>query len=268
MSKIYVFPETIREKAEGGYPFVSFSFIKRELPENPQVYLYLPPGFSVPDGAAYGNIDLGIIGAPNRGSGDLTTDEKTLIAQEVAGRALNNLGAASVFTKSRIEQGVALNPNTVLQFDNVTVRSFNFQFKLVAESDKEANQILIIENLFRAALYPEVKDSLYLEYPPTFKIQFYHGDKENTFMPIIQECFLANITTTYNAGSNMFHADGAPSEVDMSLTFTETKANTRSDLYGADDKFALPGNDAGTSEEKENIKDKIKNKLKTLRDVF
>jgi hypothetical protein len=153
-----------------------------------------------------------------------------------------------------------------LQFDNVAVRSFNFTFKLVAESQSEARQALIIENLFRAALYPEVKNRLYLEYPPTFKIKFYHGDKENIYMPQIQECFLANITTTYNAGSNMFHADGSPSEVDMSLTFTETKAMTRDELYtkgqGGNNQFE------DTSLNIDDITSKIQNKIKSLRDIF
>lgn len=263
-SKIYVFPETIREKAEHGFPFVSFSFIKRNLTNNPQVYLYLPPGFSVPDGAAYGNMDLGIIGA--NAAGKLTDEDRSAIGNEGIGKFLKAIGADQVFTKTQIDAGKALNPNTVLAFDNVTVRSFNFQFKLVAESDKEANQILIIENLFRAALYPEVKDKFYLEYPPTFKIQFYHGEEENTFMPQIQECYLANMTTTYNAGSNMFHADGAPSEVDMSLTFTETKANTRNDLYADGDYTG--GASESVDESIDSIKDKIENKLKSLRDIF
>lgn len=263
-SKIYVFPETIRAKAEHGYPFVSFSFIKRNLPNNPQVYLYLPPGFSVPDGAAYGNIDLGFIKASMEGG--LSDSELNSASNEVVGKSLQTIGAGKVFTKEQVDKGQLLNPNTVLAFDNVTVRSFNFQFKLVAESDKEANQILIIENLFRAALYPEVKDDLYLEYPPTFKIQFFHGEKENIFMPKIQECFLANITTTYNAGTNMFHADGAPSEVDMSLTFTETQANTRNDLYADGDYTG--GASESVDESIDSIKDKIKDKLKSLRDIF
>lgn len=263
MSKIYVFPETIREKAsfDSGYPFVSFEFVKRALPENASVYLYLPPGFSVPDGAAYGNVDLGAVGSGV--NSPLTTGEKESIANEALGKALNEVGAASVFTNRKIKAGEALNPNTVLQFDNVAVRSFNFTFKLVAESQSEARQALIIENLFRAALYPEVKNRLYLEYPPTFKIKFYHGDKENIYMPQIQECFLANITTTYNAGSNMFHADGSPSEVDMSLTFTETKAMTRSELY-KNNTSNQDFNDLGIDA----ITKKIQDKIKSLRDIF
>ena len=36
---------------------------------------------------------------------------------------------------------------------------------------------------------------------------------------------------TYNATSNIFHADGAPLETDMSLSFQEQKSLTRKDLY-------------------------------------
>jgi len=258
MSKIYVFPESIREKAssESGYPFVSFEFVKRALPENATVYLYLPPGFSVPDGASYGNVDLGIVGSGK--SGAMSQGEKQAVANEAVGKALTEIGAASVFTRNKIKAGEALNPNTVLQFDNVAVRSFNFTFKLVPESAKEAQQALLIENLFRSALYPEVKNRLYLEYPPTFKIKFFHGDKENIYMPLIQECFLANITTTYNAGSNMFHADGSPSEVDMSLTFTETKAMTRSELYRQNPEDQEDDNTLGQDSVLKQIQDKIK----------
>lgn len=266
MSKIYVYPQAIRDRAgfDSGYPFVSFEFVKRALPESSTVYLYLPPGFSVPDGASYGNVDLGIVGSGVGGA--LSADEKKAVATEAVGRLLNEVGAASIFTKEKIQAGEAMNPNTVLQFDNVAIRSFNFTFKLVAESKEEAQQALLIENLFRAALYPTVKNRLYLEYPPTFKIKFFHGDKENIFMPQIMESFLANITTTYNAGSNMFHADGSPSEIDMSLTFTETQAMTREKLYpdGSSNQFEATDDVFGI----ESIKKKIDNKIKSLREIF
>ena len=193
-------------------------------------------------------------------------DEKKAVATEAVGKALNEIGAASIFTKEKISAGEAMNPNTVLQFDNVNIRSFNFSFKLVAESQEEAVQALTIENLFRAALYPEVKNRLYLEYPPTFKIKFYHGDKENTFMPVIMESFLSNMSCTYNAGSNMFHADGSPSEIDITLTFTETKAMTREALYGRPASTNNQFEDAGFGID--SITQKINDKIKSLRDIF
>jgi hypothetical protein len=266
MSKIYVYPEALREKANygTGYPFVSFEFIKRALPESAAIYLYLPPGFSVPDGASYGGVDLGIIGSG--ASGALTTDEKKAVATEAVGKVLNEIGAASIFTKEKIQAGEAMNPNTVLQFDNVNVRTFNFTFKLVAESSKEAQSALYIENMFRAALYPEVKNRLYLEYPPTFKIKFYHGGKENMYMPQIMESYLSNMNTTYNASSNMYHADGSPSEIDLTLTFTETKAITREALYPNGN--AINNQTGDSSFSVDSIERKIKDKISSIRDLF
>ena len=266
MSKNYVFPESLREKAAGGtgYPFVSFEFIKRALPEAAAIYLYLPPGFSVPDAASYGSVDLGIIGSGQ--GGKLSEGELEAVAQEATGKLLNEIGAASIFTKNKIEAGEAMNPNTALQFDNVAIRSFNFTFKLVAESAKEAQSALLIENMFRKALYPEVKDRLYLEYPPTFKVKFYHGEKENIFMPQIHESFLANMSTTYNASSNMYHADGSPSEIDLSLTFTETKAMTREALYPTN--AAAENQTEDTSFGLDSIEQQIRDKLSSLRDIF
>jgi len=266
MSKIYVFPESIRDKAvsDSGFPFVSFEFVKRSLPENATVYLYLPPGFSVPDGAAYNNLDLGIIGNLNSdGTTSISDSDRKAIAREAKNKLLTEFGFASLAAQQKIKKGEAFNPNTVLQFDNVNIRSFNFQFKLVPESAKEAKQVRNIENLFRAALYPEKKNRLYLEYPPTFKIKFYHGRKENTYMPQIQECFLANITTTYNAGTNMFHADGAPSEVDMSLTFTETKANTRKDLYPDQ----VDPNEVDSGDMIDEVSQKINDKIRSISNI-
>ena len=42
------------------------------------------------------------------------------------------------------------------------------------------------------------------------------------------------MNTVYNATGNSFHADGAPTEIDISLSFMEDKTLTRNDLYSDD----------------------------------
>ena len=236
MTKLYVYPENLRSKVDEskGYQHVAFEFKKRNSPQTSnKVHLYLPPGFSVPDSASYGSLDLGVLGSRVGSESELTKGEKEDLAVFGAGKFAANFGAEALFTKEKIQQGVAQNPNTVLQFDNVAVRNFSFTFKMVSESAEEAQQALIIENLFRKALYPELKSdrALFLTYPDTFIIRFYHGDRLNQFMPQIQESYLQSMTTTYNAGSNMYHSDGSPTEIDLNLTFTETQALTREKLY-------------------------------------
>ena len=261
MTKLYVYPENLRAKADSfkGYPHVSFEMVQRALPENIKVHLYVPAGFSVPDSASYGSVDLGMIG--NSAQEQNATDVEDLAITKT-GAMLDQLGAgglAPAAQKKAMEAGLALNPNTSLQFDNVALRSFEFTFKMVSESADEAHQIFLIEHLFRKALYPTRQGAL-LKYPPTFKIQFLHGDQPNNYMPTILESYLVNLTTTYNASSNMFHADGSPSEVDISMTFQETTIVTREKLYGAEQGIASPGAEFGL----DSIEGEIQNRLNSL----
>ena len=73
------------------------------------------------------------------------------------------------------------------------------------------------------------------QYPPTFQITFYNGTEVNKFMPKIMPCYLTTVDATYNASGNSFHRDGSPVEVDMTLSFQETKTLTRYDLFDSGD---------------------------------
>jgi len=149
---IHVFPESLRANAESGSSYVSFQFFKRDDPVRRSVYLYLPPAFSLGDSASFGNLDLGVIGGKGVGfdkatgeSTGLSQADRDNIAMFAAAKGASNFGAEAIFAKKAIDDGVALNPNTVLRFDNVGVRSFNFSFKLVAESAAEAKNALEID---------------------------------------------------------------------------------------------------------------------------
>jgi len=264
MTKLYVYPETLRSKADSfkGFPHVSFEMVQRAS-ENVKVHLYVPQGFSVPDSASYGTLDLGTLGSADKDT-EVTEEQADDLALLKAGKfaELAGLGGLTpIAQKQAVEQGIALNPNTRVQFETVQLRSFSFEFKMVSQSSEEAKQIFLIENLFRKALYP-TKMGAILKYPPTFNIQFLHGDQQSTFMPIIKECYLINLSTTYNAGSNMYHADGAPSEVDISMTFQETELITREMLYVREQGIAAPGAEFGLDSLEGEIQSRV-NSLET-----
>ena len=69
-------------------------------------------------------------------------------------------------------------------------------------------------------------------------------------------CYLINMTTAFNSSSNMFHADGSPSEVDLSLTFQETKLITRDKLYDTGEN--------GLGNSTNDIYNEIRNKRETI----
>lgn len=59
----------------------------------------------------------------------------------------------------------------------------------------------------------------------------------NKYMPFIQYSYLLNMTATFNSATNLFHKTGAPVELDLALTFQESKALKREDLYGAPEEY-------------------------------
>lgn len=223
-----------------GRTCVRFSIKDRNDLENARqsIWLYAPPGLSTADGVAYGQLDLGIL------AGVVSQIENEGIANALNRDNLESVGVAagSAFApdflkgKSLFTTGNASNPFSVQQLAGTQPRSFNFTFKLVAHNDKESETCRLIENTFRKFMYPKMSASkLHLKYPPYFQIEFLTNGEANEHLPFINLSLLQNMTATYNQSSNVYHMNdgkGArPVEVDMSLTFIESRNMTRDDLY-------------------------------------
>jgi len=226
------FPESLRANAEDGYAHIQFTINTPSVTEAKSIHLFVPQGFSVPDAAGYGNVDLGVIGtADNLAAGGTVTESDALAGSVTAVGTFGGGVGQGVKTNTLMKQGLAVNPYTATTFTNTTIRSFGFTFKLVSESKEESLTASVIENIFRKYLYPKSAGAGTLEYPPTFDISFYNGEAINKFMPKILPAYLVNLTTTYNSTTNAFHDDGQPVEIDIAMTFQETRPLTRGDLY-------------------------------------
>ena len=181
-----------------GQELIRFRIVDRKtLEDQRSIYLYSPPGLSIADAAGYTQADLGLIGGGIDAVGDMASGKKeaseaNLISDIVSAAttgAAGKLGA--VGQAGMISGGIASNPYTNVQFTGTNLRSFAFQFKLVAESPDESDSIKDIENTFRKFLYPKKANSseFLLEYPPLFKIEFMKllgGDASpNKYMPCL-----------------------------------------------------------------------------------
>ena len=215
------------------------------------IYLPCPTGIGFNDSAAFGTIDLGIIGS--------SVLEAVNVAQNTEGTTGNKVGAgASAFvdTATSISAGQAAkiamsltpfaeqanlssrslsNPNTNSNFTGNSVRQFSFSFKMIANSETEAEAIRQIHQRFRYYTYAKAQtgeNKFTLDYPPVWTIKFidFETGKENKFIPAIYSSYLTTVGTTFNSGANMFYNDGAPLEVDMALTYQETRVLQRDDL--------------------------------------
>lgn len=220
------------------------------------VTLYLPQAITIQDGVQYDTLNLGVIGAvaldaAQNGDGMMRA---AMTALEDAGRSgldllTNRSGMGSTMAglaAVRLAQrggektrgvvgsafGIATNPNTRALFKSVNLREFSFTFKMIASSKAEANAIEQIIKTFRTELYPESITqggvSLGYFYPNKFRIQMsYRGQRVGTkFL----DSNLKAVNVVYNPSSMGWHADGKPSEVDLTLSFGEPRTLDAQDI--------------------------------------
>ena len=229
----------------------------RKDPKADEITMYLPPALVYPDGVQYNPVALGPagqagLGALNNGAsllsavGNAVTEGVESIfglvagslseqaAQVAAARATQFVPREGVRAALQTATQTGVNPGTRIIFEQPQLRTFTFQFKLVATSAAEATQIEKIIKSFRKELYPETIDignglPIGYKFPNVYKIEFgFRGGKLR--VPNILFSYLVNIQTSINGTSGVFHYDGTPTEVDLTLIFQEYRALSRQDV--------------------------------------
>ena len=172
------------------------------------------------------------------------------IAGKVGG-FLTLLGGAGIENSVKSTARFTQNPYEEQLFSNIPFRSFTFNFDFSAVNEEEYLAVQNIIKMFRSHSRPTFtisngNQALY-SYPNEFAIKFLHLDAfsnigqeratsvqnqfvENTNLPKVHNCVLTNITTNYAPDGWQAHEDGEPNLINMQLSFTETKKNTRVDI--------------------------------------
>ena len=175
-----------------------------------------------------------------------------------AGELFSAIGASGLANTLSVIGKVALHPNIRNRFTGVSLRSFTFAFKFVPKSQRESEEVKKIVRFFRFHAYPnqippDTSFGVGYEYPSLFKIQLLSGTGGN-FKHVgtpIKYSYLRSISTNYNPTTPVLHDDGSPTEIDLSLTFTEHKTLHRGDIMKEDKPdekgFYDPGGDVGQS---------------------
>lgn len=234
MSSIIAFPHTLGEEVTKGGHHVSFEIIGKEFDSDVfKIHLFIPSGISLGDGANFGNIDLGTINAIQN-STDKKNEATDLEAIAIGAALMQKMGVGddlNAAAATTVKAGVALNNQSTLTYEGASIRTFELSFNLVASNSKEAETIRIIEHTFRKYMYAKREGEFALKYPPLFRIKFMKGKKVNEYMPFIFDSYLTGLTASYNNNANMFHKDGAPTDLTLALSFQEQRQLTRDDLY-------------------------------------
>ena len=222
---------------------------------NSKVELYLPENISITDAVTYGNLDLGTLGATIEqgvasGASIAATAVKGLtdgvgsFMESFSAKSFDTPLARLALTRTaskfgdRVGGAVALNtrtvinPNTRAMFESVPLRELPFTFRLIAKTQDEAEEIKNIIKFFRTELYPgtisasdNIPISLGYKIPNLFEIRFEYDGKE--IATKFLDCYLRNVSVVYNSENGAFHSDGNFSDIQLSLTFTESRALTR-----------------------------------------
>ena len=168
-----------------------------------------------------------------------STQAQKAVTTKLAIEAVNLFGANISFNQLLARSdGKILNPNMELLFNNVTLRTFRFSFKLAPRDPNEATAVKSIIRTFKknmAAQRAEGTD-VFLQTPNIFKLTYRKGNQNHPFLHRFKDCALSDMNVQYT-GDNVYatYGDGTPVSMIMNLTFKEMMPIYSSDYEDSDD---------------------------------
>jgi len=198
-------------------------------------------GVLAPDLAGVSNMDQLISSLKAAGTGAAVRDT---IADSLAVGATTAvagfLSGADVEGATRKILGKAVNPALEAIFEAVDLRNFDFNFRFTPRNEAEFRTVDAIIKLFKFHMHPERTPGQnigrHLIFPSEFDLQFMFGGVENAWIPFASSCVLNKMNVNYGPGGETqflkpIDVPGGkappPSEINMSLSFTETEIMTK-----------------------------------------
>ena len=223
------------------------------------IALYMPNGLKAEYGANYKSSDLGLAGivAPDlagvssidqlvsqlkaAGTGAAVRDSiADVLGIRFAGGLGGMLSGADVEGAIRKTLGKAMNPAVEAIFTSVDLRTFDFNFRFTPRNESEFRTVDAIIKLFKFHMLPERTPGQnigrHLIFPSEFDLQFMFGGVENAWIPFASSCVLNKLDVNYGPGGETqflqpIKVPGGfappPSEINMTLSFTETEIMTK-----------------------------------------
>lgn len=197
---------------------------------------------------------MGQFGTPSEKPTMAATDEKNALGS-VANAALNAiksagknaLTAATVIALDKAPNkdvlsamsGLTTNTKSEILFKNVDFRTFTFSYKFAPRNLLEFENTQRIIKLFKYHMHPEYKDGsgnfIYV-YPSEFDIMYYVNGQRNKYLHRHTSCVLTNIVVNSSPNANFTAfgertgADGAPTEINITLSFKELATLTKKQI--------------------------------------
>ena len=212
-----------------------------DVSASPQITLPLPADLAFADGADYENAELGSIGAQfaDGNVGGAMGSLFDTIKNGGGGDVARSVLAKFTGNRTRAKLKTTPNPNTRAMFKQVNIRTFEFSYKFIPTSAKEANEVKRIVKAFRSELYPtdasgDDNDGFKISYnfPNRYQIKFFLGDEEEgrfEIEPKLLPCYLTSVSVKYNTANVLREGSGSTTgqlafaETSLSMSFREDK---------------------------------------------
>ena len=151
-------------------------------------------------------------------------------AQTLANMA-SNMAGTEIDTDTFLARtgGKVLNPNAEILFQGPVIRDFAFSFQMVARSEEEGREIRKIIKFLKMGLAPKFNNTVFLENPDVFTLQYKNGKDDNDFIKNVNQFSPGGLAlTTMNvdyapSGYWSAYRDSQPVSVKMDLNFTELR---------------------------------------------
>ena len=125
--------------------------------------------------------------------------------------------------------GRVLNPNAELLFQGPVLRDFNFDFLMIARSEKEGKEIRKIIRWFKSGMAPKFNGATFLETPDVFTLEYKNGTRPGDVLKTVNRfspggLALRTIAVDYApSGYWSAYQDSQPVAIKMSLNFAELR---------------------------------------------
>ena len=160
------------------------------------------------------------------------------IAKDMTFRAIglagDLVGAEGVEALAKKAFGEASNPYMEVLFDQMSLRTFTYNFQFAPRNEDEAFEVQSIIQLFRFHMAPELRPNInrYVGLPSQFDIHYMFLSKdgvasENNYYNKIATCVLQDCKINYTPNGVKSFEDGGPTQTTMTLTFKEIELMTK-----------------------------------------
>jgi len=208
------------------------------------IALYMPAKLALSHTANYGEQEIGALVAgavsglatlnSGKGVGDIAKDLASKAASGISaevGQAVVKAADATIapgaLAAVEIATGRIRNNRTEMKFEGVGRREFSFEFRMLPNNAKEAENIEKIVTAFRYHSMPEIEGSdlsgRTMIAPSTFDIEYF----PNTHLHKISTSVLQSVSVNYGGDRTQFFVDDHPVETQLTLGFKELEIITK-----------------------------------------